>query len=439
MASLNKIWLVIRREYTTRVLKKSFVILTLLMPFLMALTVIVPTLLMTMQGNSREVIAVIDRTGQYTKLFEDSEQYTFVPADAPLSHYRGAGKEQEITAVLEIRQDLLEDPNAISLFSFKTLPSAVEEYINRQLSTHLSEQKIDSYDIPALREIIRSSKVNISVATYKWSETGAETASSSSIANGIGMVLNFVIYMFIMIYGMMVLQSVMEEKKSRIMEVMVSCVRPFELMMGKIIGIGLVGLTQIFFWIILGSAIMFGAQLFFFGDLYSEEAVAQMQTTGRMSPSDMEWVANLFSSLESINFIELALLFIAFFIGGYLLYAALLAAFGSAVSNEEDSNQVVMPVTILMILSSYIGLACMNNPEGSLALWASFIPFTSPIVMMARLPYGVPIWQEFLSLLILYLSFVGLTLLGGKIYRVGILMYGKKPSLKEMWQWLRYK
>lgn len=439
MNNLSKIWLVIRREYTTRVLKKSFVILTLLMPFLMALIPIVPALIMSYEGTSHEVIAIIDRTDLYADLFESSDQYTFVRANAPLSSYRSAGEEQEVTAVLEIRQDLLQDPKAASLFSFKTLPPGVEEYINERLSDYLSDQKINSYDIPELREIIRSSRVNISVATYKWSDTGAETASSSGLAGGIGLILNFVIYMFIMMYGMMVLQGILEEKKSRIMEVMVSCVRPFELMMGKIVGIGLVGLTQIFVWIVLGSALMFGAQVFAFGTLYSSEVVTEMQVSGRMSGDDAQMLWEVFSALESINFLELTLLFLAFFIGGYLLYAALLAAFGSAVSSDEDTGQIVMPVTILMVISSYIGMACMRNPEGDLALWASFIPFTSPIVMMARLPYDVPLWQELLSLVILYLSAFGFTALSAKIYRVGILMYGKKPTLAEMWQWLRYK
>lgn len=438
MASISKIMLVIRREYTTRVYKKSFVVLTLLMPFLMALIPLVPAWLMSLERQSPEVIAVIDRTGEYMPLFENSGAYTFIQADAPIASYRDAGAEQDVTAVLEIRQDLLQDPKAVSLFSFKTLPASVEQYINRRLSEYLSDKKINSYDIPELKEIIRTSKIDISVATYKWSETGSETISSGDIAAGIGMMLNFVIYMFIMMYGMMVLQGVMEEKKSRIMEVMVSCVRPFELMMGKIVGIGLVGLTQIAVWLVLGSGLMLGLQLFFLKDLNYAEASMQMADR-QMKEFDISVVAEFFAALESINFVELGILFVAFFIGGYLLYASVLAAFGSAVSSDEDTSQIVTPVTILMVISFYIGMACMSNPEGDLALWSSFVPFTSPIVMMARLPYGVPLWQEVLSLSILYLSFGGLTYSGARIYRVGILMYGKKPSLKEMWRWMWYK
>lgn len=438
MASISKIMLVIRREYTTRVYKKSFVVLTLLMPFLMALIPLVPAWLMSLERQSPEVIAVIDHTGEYMPLFENSGAYTFIQADAPIASYRDAGAEQDVTAVLEIRQDLLQDPKAVSLFSFKTLPASVEQYINRRLSEYLSDKKINSYDIPELKEIIRTSKIDIAVATYKWSETGSETISSGDIAAGIGMMLNFVIYMFIMMYGMMVLQGVMEEKKSRIMEVMVSCVRPFELMMGKIVGIGLVGLTQIAVWLVLGSGLMLGLQLFFLKDLNYADVSMQM-TDRQMKEFDISGVAEFFAALESINFVELGILFVAFFIGGYLLYASVLAAFGSAVSSDEDTSQIVTPVIILMVISFYIGMACMSNPEGDLALWSSFVPFTSPIVMMARLPYGVPLWQEVLSLSILYLSFGGLTYLGARIYRVGILMYGKKPSLKEMWRWMWYK
>lgn len=440
MANMNKIWLVIKREYKTRVLKKSFILLTLLTPLLIALMSFLPALIMEFGGSTtKEVIAIIDRTGQYIDLFESNEQYTFVHANETLSSYREAGEDQEVTAVLEIRQNLLEDPQAVSLFSFKTLPPSVENYINTRLSDYISEQKINSYNIPELREIIRSSKINISIATYRWSDAGAETASSGTLASSIGFILNMVIYMFITIYGMMVLQGVMEEKKSRIMEVMVSCVRPFELMIGKIIGIGLVGLTQFCIWIVLTIGILVSAQFFFFNGMYSAESAELLEQSGRISSENAHMLAGLFAELQSINYLEIIMLFIGFFIGGYLLYASILAGFGSAISSDEDSAQITAPITILMLLSFYIGMASTQNPEGTLALWTSFIPFTSPVVMMVRLPYGVPVWQQLLSLSILYLSAIGITYLSARIYRVGVLMYGKKPNLKEMWKWLRYK
>lgn len=439
MSSFNKIGLVIEREYLTRVAKKSFILMTVLMPIIFAIIATLPFILSKMDGGDTQTVAIIDRTGQYASILEDTEQYHFVVADRPLAQYREAGEEQEVTAVLEITQDLEQDPRAVSLFSFKTLPTGLENYINQKLSGYVSDQKLSAHNIPEIKEIIRSSQVQISAATYKWGQDGAENMSSGEASSFLGLMLSFVSYMFIMIYGGMVIQSVIEEKKSRIVEVMVSSVRPFELMMGKIIGVGLVGLTQMAIWIVLFMGISLGAQFFLLGDLYSAESIAAAQSAGSVSASDLEAINEVFGVLQGIDFVEIIVMFILFFIGGYLLYASILAAIGSAVSSDEDTGQLMLPVTMLMVFSLYVGMASANNPEGQLAFWTSLIPFTSPIVMMARLAYDVPLWQEILSIVILFGSFVLMTFFGAKIYRVGILMYGKKPSFAELWRWMNYK
>lgn len=435
----SKIGIVIAREYLTRIRKKSFILMTILAPLFFVFISILPVLLVNLDtdGDTQEV-AIIDRTGQYASLFEDTDQYRFVSADKTAEEYKSAGEDQPITALLVINQDLLQDPKAVSLFSFKQLAPGLESYINQTLSSYLTEQKIASYNIENLDQIIRESKVSISVSTYKWSEDGAETSSSSTIATVMGIGLALLSYMFILTYGSMMLQSVLEEKKTRIMEVIISSIKPFELMMGKIIGIGLLGLTQIAVWCVLTTGLYFVAQFVFLGSLYSPEMITQVQMT-QTSAESMQTAFEVFSVVRGINFFEIVTMFVLLFIGGFLIYSSILAALGSSVSSDEDAGQLMLPVTLLIMVSFYVGMACANNPEGQLAYWASLFPLTSPIVMMVRLPYDVPLWQQVLSVVLLYLSFVGITYISAKIYRVGVLMYGKKPSLKELWRWTKYK
>ncbi len=431
---LNKIGIIIKREYTTRVLKKSFLFFTFLGPILFVLISALPALLMQYGGEDTQVVAVIDKTGEYAPLFEDNKDYKFVRADKSLAQYQAENGEGKVDAILQISQSLEEDPQAITLFSFKTLPSGLENYINRRLSDYLSDKKLASHNIPNLKQIVQSSKVRISVATYKWGEDGAEIISSGDAASAIGMALTFISYMFIMMYGMMVAQGVLEEKKNRILEVIVSSVRPFELMMGKIVGIGLVGLTQLVLWIIFGTALSFA--LPFLISATMEGTTSDMVSQGMTNNVD---VNQFMAVLHTINFAEILTMFILFFIGGYLLYAALCAALASTVSSEEDSGQMMMIITVLMMASMYIGIAATKSPESALTMWSSFIPFTSPVVMMVRIPYDVPLWQELVSLAVLFVSSVFIVYIGAKIYRVGILMYGKKPTFKEIWHWMQYK
>lgn len=446
---MSKISIVIGREYMVRVRKKSFILTTILAPVFLVLIMFIPILLAQMSSDKQHV-AVIDKTGEYLAVLQkanSSEEYTFVAANRTVDDYKenGFGEDENLTAVLEIRQDLLEDQEAISLYSFKQLPSGLEGFIGQTLSKYVSDKKVESFDVPGLKEMILESQIEVNVPSYKWSESGNENKTSGDFASAIGMALTVLSYMFILMYGGMVMQGVLEEKKSRIMEVMVSSVKPFDLMMGKIIGIGLVGLTQIFIWIVLLWSIGLGAQFFLLGNLYDSQAISGLQASqitgyaSGFSADDFNGMKDVLSFVGAINFTEIAIMFIFFFVGGYLLYSAIFAAIGSAVSSDEDTNQLMIPVTILILFSYMAGIASMRNPEGALAFWCSMIPFTSPIVMMMRLPYDVPLWQEALSIILLFTTFVGVTWVAAKVYRVGVLMYGKKPSLKEMWRWINYK
>ena len=256
------------------------------------------------------------------------------------------------------------------------------------------------------------------INTYKWTDEGAQQSSNTGIAMGAGMLLTFLIYMFVITYGSMVMQSVIEEKTGRIVEIMVSSVRPFQLMMGKIIGIMLVGLTQMAIWaVFIGLFLAFGGQI------------------QGVSGSD---IADIFATIQGLPLAEMGVMFLLMFLGGFLLYASFFAAVGASVNEQEDSSQFVMPVMFVMIFAIYAAMAAMENTNGPLAFWASLFPLTSPVVMMVRLPFGVPLWQELVSLALLFLTSVLMVALGAKIYRIGILMYGKKPSLKEIIKWLKY-
>ena len=435
---MNKLGLIIKREYLRRVSKKSFLLLTFLMPFLFAAIVFIPLWLSTIKGSDVHNIAIIDSTGKYASLFEDTDNYRFVQSDKSLEAYRQA-KDKEIFAFLNITADLLDNPGAATLYSNKQLPGDLIQTVNRIIREKVEEDKIASFNIPNLETIIKESKIDFDIKTIKWSDDGSEKETSSQLASIIGMFLTLVIYMFIMMYGAMVMQGVMEEKTNRIVEVIISSVRPFDLMMGKIIGICFVGLTQVFLWGIL-TTVLTTIGMLFFGLGASPESV--MMATGvqpGINSALAESNPEIFILLNTINFTEIAVFFIVYFIGGFLLYASIFAAIGAAIDNQEDSSQFMSPIMVLMVFSLYAGIYSMNNPDGPLAFWCSMIPLTSPIVMMVRLPFDVPLWQLLLSIVILFSTAILTVWFSGKIYRVGILMYGKKPNIKELIKWLKYK
>ena len=413
---MNKIGIVIKREYLTRVRKKSFLILTLLMPVLFIGLIVGTAFLSTIEDGKAKEIVVVDETGRYFSVLQDTEQYIFVKAKDGFHDFR-TDSDGEVYATLIISGNLLEDPTALTLFSRNQVVSSAISTITNQLNTYLSEQKLASFNIPNLKNIIEESKISVNMQTIRWDDAGNEQETSAEVATILGMIFTFLIYMFIFAYGGMVMQGVLEEKTNRIVEIMVSSVKPFDLMMGKLVGIGLVGLTQFALWgmLILGFSI-FGTTV--------------LAGSGAFS--------FIFSMLSFGNVLELCLYFVLFFIGGYLIYASLFAAIGAMVNSQEDTQQYMMPITLLILFAFYAGFYSAQNPDGALAFWTSLIPFTSPIVMMTRLPYGVPWWELLLSIVLLALSVILVIALAAKIYRVGILMYGKKPSYSEIIKWLKY-
>ncbi|AHF11799.1 ABC transporter permease [Barnesiella viscericola DSM 18177] len=448
---MSKISLIIEREYLTRVQKKSFILMTILSPIIMVALVFAPIWLSSLSSDETRLIAVIDQTGLYKDVYHSSDEYRFTYTQGSLSpeQMRIDGDESTTPyAYVIIKDNLLDNPQGMTIYSQKQITASCELEIISQMEDYLKDEKLLSYNIPDIKRIIDESNISLRVDTIRLEEDGAETQTSTEVVTIIGMAMTLIIYMFLMLYGGQVMSSVMQEKTNRIVEVMVSSVKPFELMIGKITSIGLVGLTQLGIWIIflVGIFLSAGAYFSMSGGVDPSQINDMAAMTSGMSTIDtaqltgeMGAMAEIQQMLGSINITQLLICFVLFFIGGYILYASLFAAIGSAVDNESDTQQFMVPITFIIIFALYAGIFSAENPDGPLALWCSMIPFTSPIVMMVRIPFGVSTWELVLSMVILYGSAIGLAWVAGRIYRVGILMYGKKPSYKEMIKWIRYK
>ncbi|NMB05687.1 MAG: ABC transporter permease, partial [Bacteroidales bacterium] len=404
----------------------------------------------TLNDGEVKRIAVIDQSGIYAPLLQSTETFQFEIVDDGQRITTESKVGKELFAILQITGDLSTDQGSVSLTSEKQSPQELQSLIRQTLREKVTQQRldqlsgsgeVDSRAITQVREILEE-RPSISLQTLRMGGDGSVTESSTEVATIIGMVFTVLIYMFILMYGNMVMQAVLEEKKTRIVEVMVSSVKPVNLLIGKIVGIGLVGITQLAIWGILAGGLFSLLSLF----IASPEQVASM-SEGMGGISGMSGMGNvggvemqgIMSAILSINWLEVILFFLLFFIGGYVLYASIFAMFASAVDSEEDTSQFLTPVTLLIMFAFFAGFYSVNNPDGPLAFWASLIPFSSPIVMMVRIPFGIPLWEKLLSILLLYGTFILISVVAAKIYRVGILMYGKKPSLKEMFKWVRYK
>jgi ABC-2 type transport system permease protein len=382
-------------------------------------------------------IVVIDETHLYSKVLKSNEVYTFRFINDKVENVRKKNaNNDQFTALLYISGNLKDNQNAVKLYSEKQVNVELKGYISGLLNKYIEEQKLAEYNIPNLKEMVDKSHADIDLKTIKWGENGKDKVGSAELALIIGMITAMIIYMFIIIYGAQVMQGVVQEKTNRIVEVIISSVKPFELMMGKIIGIALVGLTQFLMWVVL-TVLLVGIGTSVLGLNIDANSVQQMQQMQHSTPMPSE-MQNILVALAGLNYVQIVGLFIVYFLGGYLLYASLFAAVGSAVDNETDTQQFSLPIMLPIIFAVYAGIFSAQNPDGPLAFWCSMIPFTSPIVMMVRLPFDVPAWQIILSISILILSFIGTTWMAGKIYRTGILMYGKKVSWKELWKWLNY-
>ncbi|MCF0202054.1 MAG: ABC transporter permease [Bacteroidaceae bacterium] len=445
---MNKVWLIVEREFMTRVRKKSFILLTVLMPFLMVAVVTVPALLANMDSDEHFTVGIIDKTGLYAKEFksEGSMEYVQVHDDRPIATVTDELKNggSLLTQILYIPDTLTNAKDgAAVIYSVEETPHEVENAVNSVLRDKIRHDRLASYNIPNVEEIISASNVGFSVKTMRKTDDG-DKESSAMISAVIGMVLSLLIYMFILSYGSMVMQSVMEEKANRIVEIIVSSVKPWQLMAGKIIGIGFVGIVQMLLWGGMMVCISAIAGTFYATSSPEIANISQMATTATAEQmAQLQTVAGnpvqeFMKLASSIDFTGIFVTFLFFFIGGYLLYASMFCAFGSAVNEMQDSAQFTMPVILIFVFALYAAMFSIENPNGPLAVWCSYIPLTSPIVMMVRMPFDVPVWSVVLSLVILYISAAAIILLSAKIYRTGILMYGQKPSFKDLAKWLRY-
>ena len=437
---MSKIWIIIQREFMTRVKKKSFILLTILMPFIFAALIVVPLMLATIQGDEQKTVMVVDKTGRYVGSLKSTANYAFVPtADNKDEFYT---EDSEVEAVVQITADLAKNPKAVTIYSPREVKAELLSYVETCLGEQVRREKLSAYNIPELETIIADIQTDFHVATVKRNAEGDETSSNTYIAMTAGFIFTFLIYMFVMSYGGMVMQSVMEEKTNRIVELMVSSVKPFQLMMGKIIGVALVGFVQLAIWgVMLSIILMVCGSVFGLSAAPAVPAVAgadaQMAAMAQQAGSGE--AAEIMSALMGLPYAELGIMFVLYFVGGYLLYASFFAAVGASINAQEDSSQFIMPVVLIMVFGLYAAMYSAENTNGPLAFWASIFPLTSPIVMMVRIPFGVPWWEEVLSLGLLFATSMAFVWISARIYRVGILMYGKKPSLREMLKWVRWR
>ena len=433
----SPILLIIQREFITRVRKKTFLLMTLLAPLLLAAVMIVPGLLASMPEDDKSII-VLDEPSILVPE-EGTSQFSLEylnPNEFDLETGKTFLRESDKDALLYIPSGNGWDPdfikNNILLFGKEDIGIDLQRFVERQLEEKINQQKLIRQGVDP--EVVAQTKTKVTIKSFTMGEEGNEETSATPLKMGLGYIAGILIYFFIFFYAVQVMRGVIEEKTSRIVEVIISSVRPRQLMMGKILGIGLVGVVQFLIWVILSGTIYAVVSTFIYPEIFAQQVPA-----GPGAP-DLSTVdqTNLFSMLNSINFPVVLSGFVFYFFGGYFLYSALFAALGSAIDQEADSQQFMLPVTAPMIIAITTARNVIQDPNGPLAFWMSMIPLTSPISMMIRLPFGVPIWQIALSALILVGTFFGVVALAGKIYRVGILMYGKKVTWKELYKWLKY-
>jgi ABC-2 type transport system permease protein len=454
---MKKILLIIQREYLTRVRKRSFIVMTILGPLLMAATIVVPIYLAT-RTNETKTVAVLDETGIFFEKFKDSDNIRFHYLVSDIAAAKANFSKSEDDALLFIPKTEVTLPTNAIIYSEKSVSINITSYIKNVMSKQIEELKLqarlqelqtDKKEPVAVDDILRSIKTSVDINTMKIGEDGQESKSYTEINMVLGMFAGILIYFFIFMFGAQVMRGVIEEKTSRIVEVIISSVKPFQLMMGKIIGVGLVGLTQFLLWVILTFGIVTIVTSTMSSGAVKKSATEQMMSQKQaMDPAVSqalsssaetdEGMGGVMEAINSVNFPVMIGAFIFFFLVGYLLYAALFAAIGGAVDSEADTQQFMFPITIPLILSIIMAQFIIRDPDGPVAFWFSMFPLTSPVIMMIRIPFGVPYEQVALSMVLLLLGFLGTTWLAAKIYRTGILMYGKKISYRELWKWIRY-
>ena len=427
---MRKMWLIIVREFMERVRKKSFVVATFVTPLLMVVMMVAPSLIMLYGSSDQKQVVVVDRSGMVAERLFSTPEVMFID-QSNLSKREACeiyGENSGVMGVLYVGSEI-ECRDSVQLITNESSSIMIDEAISRQISDIVEREKLRAYDIENLDQILASVATNIELATYENNGTGEEAtmeSTSSGINYVLGLILGMMLYMLLILYGQMVLTSVVEEKSSRVIDVMVTSSTPFQIMMGKILGIALVALTQVAIWAVMVIAaskfllpLVFSAELVATNDMMMQSIVGTLSDTG--------YLASLFGCLA------------LYMMGGFLLYAALYAAAGSAVDTVQEGQQYNTLIMMPIILAIMLMMTIFNDPNSPVAFWASMVPFTSPIVMIARIPFGIPWWQIVVSLVVLYATYIGVVWFAARIFRVGIFMHGKRPSWRELWQWIRTK
>ncbi|MCX6296198.1 MAG: ABC transporter permease [Bacteroidetes bacterium] len=445
---MNKILLIIKREYLSRVKKKSFILMTILGPILMVGIMIVPIWL-SMQKTEIQKVEVVDESFLFTGLIPEKAGVHFDYPPIKLEQARKGFFDTDYNAILWIPKNVLNGgQKGIKLLYKKQLSNAAQQHIQYSISKMLYEVMLAENHVNV--DFIKDAKdkSEFTMLTMQVDEAGNDKKTNTGLYMGIGLVAAIMIYFFIFMYGVQVMRGVMEEKTSRIVEVILSSVKPFQLMMGKIIGVALVGLTQFLLWVVLSTTLYSFASTTILKGIDIKQNVAKeevikigenLDQTKMGKNEDPNEMTQLWNDFKSVDIVSITLCFLFYFLAGYLMYSALFAAIGAAVDSEADTNQFMLPITVPLIFSFGIAQTVMQDPEGALAFWFSMIPLTSPVVMMVRLPFGVPAWEILISMSLLVLGFLFTTWLAARIYRTGILMYGKKVTWKELGKWLFYR
>ena len=435
----SKIGLVIRREYMERVSKKSFIITTILMPIVMVALMLAPALIMMMSTTDTKTIAVIDDSGAIAQYLEGNEEVHFITPDQPRDSVMA---DDSLFGVLVIERGILTGNSAAKLYTNAAGSISIESNIKSQIENIIETEKLKAYNIENLDQILDDVRTPITLQTFRNEQGKDESSSSSSaISYAIGVAMTFLLYMFLLLYGQMVMTSIIEEKNNRVLEIVVSSVRPQQLMMGKIIGIGLVAVTQILIWVILMtviSSIVLPALVP--ADMMSQASAFNAGTIDASTLNADPDLLHAISIFGNVGYIlEIFGYLLLFLIGGFLFYSSIYAAIGSAVDNIQDAGQLQSVVVFPIIIGLIFAMTTATDPNSTMALVLSLVPFTSPMVMMVRIPFGIPSWEIITSLVLLYISFIFMVWIAAKIYRVGIFMYGKKPTVRELIRWASYK
>ena len=448
--NLHRINIIIGREYLNRVKKKSFLIVTFLVPVLFAALCMLPALIINGLNEESKTLAVVDESSVVMPYLQDSELVSYKDCTGrSVEELKAELGESDYDAILAISPlDTVSRTVSADIFSLKPLGIELGEIVNSRINDAVEAYRISTYDIEDLKVIMEEVKADVKLRSYTLDEEGKETINESGVFMIVSMVLGMIIYMFIVIFGGMVMSSVIEEKSSRVVEVLVSSVKATELMFGKIIGIALVAITQFLLWVVLTAAIIgivgsiAGPSL-----LADADPATMVQMSAGVDAAQAEAIASAMSepgemsviltTLKNMPIATILVCFLVFFVFGYMLYASLFAAIGSAVENEGDTQQLQIPVTIPILIGFFIAIYAFKAPESPLVFWGSMIPFTSPIVMLARLPFGVPAWEIIVSIVLLIATVVLCAWISAKIYRVGILVFGKKSTFKDLWKWFK--